>query len=121
MTDRPSRSSEFGREVANVGRGRERGIVGRNEAHRKNARDQQERELVPLVKPAQAGEHAGASMPGFEQHEDPSAGLGAQQTGERQSHDLPGVGNRPASRPMSQSGARISDFEDAPAARPSTH
>lgn len=50
-----------------------------------------------------------------EDRENPAMGL--PQSGERQSHDLPGEGIRVGSdehRAMSQNGARISDFEERP-------
>jgi len=52
MAERPEAEKfEFGADVANVGRGRERPIVGRNERHRAGIRDQQDREMGWLVTP----------------------------------------------------------------------
>lgn len=65
-----------------------------------------------------------------EDRENPGMGLGAQQSGEQQSHELPGEGTRVGkdeprkvkgptaprdeSRASSQNAARIADFEDRP-------
>lgn len=94
---------EIAPEVANIGRGRERVIVGREQrtdaetrsgvdagASRAVDGEVEQRESSP---PRVAEENGYA---GRVDREEPRRGLGATQSGERQTHDLPGVGNRPA-------------------------
>lgn len=137
---------EAGADVANVGTGRERATVGRSE-----------RRIDPSTRPEQEMKHEVAQRGGAtdahdnrsasstpaappmgeqtsgygnrEDRENPGMGLGAQQSGENQSHELVGEGTRVGkdeprkvrgptasrdSRASSQNAARISDFEDRP-------
>lgn len=115
-------------EVANVGRGRERPVVGGNERlmrdqdwapppARQKPRagtspaeprsDEREHGSVAPERDAAADAKSGSAYARRPDREDPGAGLGATQSGELQSHELPGVGNRPG-RSMRQGGARIS-------------
>lgn len=144
--DRKNESTrEAGADVANVGTGRERAIVGRSE-RRVDASTRPGEELAHEVagrgsatdahqgnvqgrKPDAPAEEQLSGYGNREDRENP--GLGLQQSGENQSHELPGQGTRVGndekkdtratktrdpvdSRAMSQNGARISDFEERP-------
>lgn len=114
-------------EVANVGRGRERPVVGGNERlmrdqdwappeqkahdaatlarHPVEPRtDEPEHGSVAPQSDAAAERKSGSGYARRADREDPATGLGATQSGEGQSHELPGVGGNRAGRAMRPSG-----------------
>ena len=84
----------------------------RHEVAQRSGRAEQTSSDVEGEHPAAPAQNQTSGYGNREDRENPGKGLQQQQSGERQSQQLPGKDSE--GRAMSQNGARISDFEERP-------